>query len=69
MATALGKVCFAFMLPVCWGTVMVEQCNADCESLRSGFGSTIEGRISSIRSDVHVAPESLKLGNSDEDKT
>ncbi len=50
-------------------TTLGKECMGECESLRLGFGSTMEDVVSFLRSGVHVGPESLKLGNADDDKT
>ena len=50
-------------------TALGTECKGECESLRLGFGSTMEDGVSFLRSDLHVAPESLKLGHADDDKT
>ena len=41
----------------------------DCESLRFGIGSTMDDGVSLLRSGVHEAPEPVKLGHADDDKT
>ena len=60
-----GSVTMFGIVPTTLGT----ECMGECESLRLGFGSTMEDGVSFLRSDLNVAPESLKLGHADDDKT
>ncbi len=60
-----GIVTMFGIVPTTLGT----ECMGEGESLRLGHGSTREDVVSFLRSGVHVDLESLKFGNSDDDKT